>query len=228
MRILVVEDHADVAETLDDFLAARGHRVDLAYDGVRGFELAAREDYDAIVLDRMLPGQDGVTLCRRLRGEAGKATPVLMLTALGTTADKVQGFDSGADDYLVKPFDLTELEVRLTALHRRSGARVPSARLQVEDLAYDTSALVATRAGRALTLSPTGRRILEYLMRHSERVVPRVELERHLWGRDADDPGALRVHIHALRQAIDGESEVKLLQTVRGVGYRLAAPSDGR
>jgi DNA-binding response OmpR family regulator len=222
MRILVVEDHADVAETIGDFLASRGHEVEFASDGVRGLALAVATDYDALVLDRMLPGLDGAALCKRLRTESGKQTPVLMLTALGTTADKLSGFGSGADDYLVKPFDLAELEARLLALNRRASAPPHTRRLQIDDLAYDPEALVARRGGRVLNLSPTGRRIIEYLMRHSERVVPRVELERHLWGRNADDPESLRVHIHALRQAMDGDATTKLLHTVRGVGYRIA------
>lgn len=222
MRILVVEDHEDVAEIISDYLLARGHKVETATTGARGLHMAVSRDYDALVLDRILPGLDGATLCNRLRNEAGKNTPVLMLTALTTTSDKVAGFASGADDYMVKPFDLPELEARLLALNRRAQASVSGQRLQVGDLVYDAGTLQATRGGRTLELSPVGRRILEYLMRHPNRVVGKEELEEHLWGRGKPAGLALRVHIHGVRNAVDQGHRRKLLHTIRGVGYRLA------
>lgn len=223
MRLLLVEDHADVAETISDYLFARGHKVDIAGDGKRGLHLALTRDYDVLVLDRILPGLDGTTLCSKLRNEASKNTPVLMLTALTTTGDKLAGFAAGADDYLVKPFDPSELEARLLALHRRAQSSVRGRKLRVGDLVYDADTLQAGRAGRPVPLSPTARRILEYLMRHPSRVVSREELEQHLWGSNRPEGEVLRVHIHALRNAIDGGHRRKLLHTVRGVGYRLAA-----
>lgn len=223
MRVLIVEDHADVADTVSDYLTARGHRVDIAKDGERGLNLATEGDYDALVLDRILPRMDGATVCGRLRNEAGKATPVLMLTALTSTTDKLTGFAAGADDYLTKPFDLAELEVRLLALCRRASGQTPGHRLQVGDLIHDTGTLHTRRGGRPVVLSPTGRRVLEFLMRHAHRVVARSELEQHLWGDALPEAEVLRVHIHALRTAIDGRHRVKLLHTVRGVGYRLTA-----
>lgn len=221
MRVLIVEDHADVADTVSDYLTVRGHRVDIAKDGERGLKLAVEGNYDALVLDRILPRMDGATVCSRLRNEAGRATPVLMLTALTTTADKLTGFAAGADDYLTKPFDPAELEARLLALCRRASGQTPGRRLQVGDLIHDADTLNTTRGGRPVTLSPTGRRILEFLMRHTHRVVERSELEWHLWGDAPPEAEALRVHIHALRSAIDGGHRMKLLHTARGTGYRL-------
>jgi DNA-binding response OmpR family regulator len=222
MRVLLVEDHADVAETIGDYMTARGHHVETAGDGLRGLELAVARDYDAIILDRLLPGMDGATMCSRLRNEAGRNTPVLMLTALTTTGDKLAGFAAGADDYLSKPFDLAELEARLMALHRRSAGVLTGHRLQVEDLVYEPATLTAYRAGQPLYLSPTARRILEFLMRRTHRVVTHAELEEHLWGKAAENDELLRVHIHSLRAALDEGRRRKLLHTVRGVGYRLA------
>jgi DNA-binding response OmpR family regulator len=222
MRILLIEDHVDVAETISDYLLARGHKVDVAGNGELGFHLAASRNYDVLILDRILPGLDGGTLCSRLRNDAGKNTPVLMVTALTTTSDKVGGFAAGADDYLVKPFDLPELEARLMALNRRANASIGGQRLQIADLVYDANTQQIRRAGREISLSPSGRRILEYLMRHPNRVVSRDELGQQLWGSKKPEGEVLRVHIHALRSAIDTGHQHKLLQTVRGVGYRLA------
>lgn len=227
MRILLVEDHNDVAETISDYLTARGHQVEMAGDGERGYALARRGGYDVLVLDRILPGMDGATLCNRLRSESGNHMPVLMLTALGSTGDKLAGFATGADDYMVKPFDLLELEARLIALHRRASGLGGSRGLQVGDLSYDPDTHVATRAGRPLNLSPTSKRILEFLLRHGQRVVSKAELELHLWADAVPEGDVLPVHMHSLRHAIDDGHAHKLLQTVRGVGYRLAPPNGG-
>lgn len=220
MRILLIEDHADVAESVKDFLVARGHQVDTAGNGIDGLQLGLAREYDVVVVDRMLPGMDGDAVCSRLRAEVG--VPVLMLTALTTTQEKLAGFAAGTDDYMTKPFDVAELEARMLALHRRAQGLAAGVRLRVADLEYNPSTRQATRGGRPLTLTPTGRRILEYLMRSTHRVVTRAELEQQVWGRPSENEELLRVHIHALRTAVDGPRARRLIHTVRGAGYRLA------
>jgi DNA-binding response OmpR family regulator len=225
MRLLLVEDHRDLAEHLSSLLADHGHEVEVAGDGHSAVEAATRRRHDVIVLDRMLPGLDGIAVCRRLREEFRLPVPILMLTAKDTVADRVAGLEAGADDYLVKPFALAELEARLKALLRR---RPPdaSAELHVADLRYDPATLEAARAGHAIRLNPSTRRILVVLMQNSHRVVSRAELEETLWG-DSPPPGdVLRAHVYALRNAIDKSFERKLLHTVHGEGYRLAALDD--
>jgi DNA-binding response OmpR family regulator len=222
MRILIVEDHPDAAANLGDYLAVFGWRVDFAADGPTGLQLARTGTFDVIVLDRMLPGLDGASVCRTLRTDARIATPILMLTALDATADRVAGLEAGADDYLVKPFAFAELKARLEALHRRARGAVVDAVLRVADLEYDAAAHRARRGPRVLALGPTARRLLEHLMRQSHRVVPRQELEYVVWGDDPPDHDALRVHVHALRRELERDGEAQLLHTLRGVGYRLA------
>lgn len=224
LRVLLVEDHADLAGMIGDFLEQHGHRVDFAADGAEGLRLAATGGHDAIVLDRSLPKLDGASLCRRLREEYGNPVPVLMLTARDRVEDKVTGLSAGADDYLVKPVVLAELEARLLALHRRASGAVAAAVLRVGDLEYEPRTRQARRSGRALTLTPACCRLLEHLMRQTHRIVPREELERILWGDDVPERDILRAHMHNLREAIDGGFEPKLLQTHRGTGYRLAVP----
>jgi DNA-binding response OmpR family regulator len=226
LRVLVIEDNADLAAMVGDYLESRGHRVDFAGDGAGGLQLALAQTYDTIVLDRTLPRLDGLEVCRRLR-ERGIATPVLMLTARDTTQDKVAGFGAGADDYLIKPFELAELEARLLALHRRSSGQLRSGALRVADLEYDPASFEARRGGRALALSPTGRKLLEFLMRETGRIVPREELEFLIWGDQPPEADVLRAHLHKLREAVDRDFEHKLLHTYRGAGYRLAALEPG-
>lgn len=221
MKVLIVEDNADIAGMIGDFLTQQGHVVDYASNGERGLAMARTGDFDAIVLDRILPRLDGATVCRRLREEHGCATPVLMLTALDRLEDKVTGLGAGADDYLIKPFELAELLARLQALHRRASNRVAQRALRVADLEFDPVTLEARRAGRSIELNPTSRKVLEHLMRHTERIVPRKELEEILWGNEVPDQDFLRAHIHKLRESIDRDFEVKLLNTYRGLGYRL-------
>jgi DNA-binding response OmpR family regulator len=221
MHVLLIEDNLDLSANVGEFLESRGHTVDYARDGVQGLQLATGEGYDAIILDLSLPGLDGLTLCRRLRETARRDIPIVMLTARDTEADKLMGFDAGADDYLTKPFSLLELLARLKALVRRaSGSRGV---LQVADLTFDLRTLLIRRGERSITLAPTGMRILEQLMRASPGVVTREQIERTVWG---DDPpgsdAALRGHILIIRNAVDSESEQKLLHTVHGIGYRLA------
>ena len=220
MRILIIEDHVDLAENLGDYLEDLGHSVDFAGDGLTGLHLAVVNPYDALVLDLMLPGVDGLELAKRLRRDAGDDVPILMLTARDTLEDKLAGFEAGADDYVVKPFALQELAARLEAVTRRGKAR--RRHLRVGDLRLDLGTRVALRQGRRLSLNPTGFRLLRALMAASPDVVPRAELEATLWGDEPPDSDALRTHIYLLRQALDGPFERPLLQTVHSVGYRLA------
>lgn len=223
MRVLVIEDHPDLAANLGDYLGAQGHSVDFAGDGPVGLHLATSGSHDVIVLDRLLPGMDGATLCKKLR-ERGNLTPVLMLTALDTVPNRVEGLAAGADDYLVKPFALSELAARLNALHRRaSGWSGSSSALQVADLTLDTETAEAYRAGTRLELTRAERRLLELLLRRSPRLVSRAELERTLWGDHVPDGDVLRAHMHNLRNAVDKPFATKLIHTVHGEGYRLVA-----
>jgi len=222
MRILVIEDNPDIVANLYGFLEPKGHVLDSAANGYGGLALAAQNEYDVVVLDVMLPGLNGLELCQKLRGELRKSTPVLMLTARDTLQDKVAGFDSGADDYLVKPFSLVELEVRLKALARRaSGGHTGSTLLTVGDLTFDTDTYEVRRAGRTLALTRTGYTILKLLMKESPKVVSRAAVEQAVWGEDLPDSDSLRVHIHALRQAIDKPYPFAMLRTIAGIGYKL-------
>jgi len=226
MHILVIEDNKDIAANLGDYLEDCGHTVDFAADGVTGLHLAVVNDFDAIVLDLNLPGMDGLDVCRKLREDARKQTPVLMLTARDSLDNKLAGFDSGADDYLIKPFALQEVEVRLNALARR-GKGVPSRVLQVADLEYDLDTLEVRRAGKLLPLNPTALKILQALMSASPAVVTRHDLETRVWGEALPDSDSLRVHIHGLRTLIDKPFKTALIQTRHGIGYRIAALNDG-
>ncbi len=223
MHILVIEDNSDIAANVGDFLADKGHIVDFAGDGVTGLHLAVVHDFDAIVLDLNLPGMDGLEVCRKLRQEARKQTPVLMLTARDALEQKLAGFDSGADDYLIKPFALQELEARLSVLARRT--KGPQSRiLKVADLEYNLDTLVVTRRGKLLQLNPTGLKLLQSLMEASPSVVTRRELEMRVWGEELPDSDSLRVHIHGLRAAIDKPFDKPLITTRHGIGYCLVDP----
>jgi DNA-binding response OmpR family regulator len=227
LRILVVEDHKDIAANIADFLEARGHQADFAYDGVSGMHLALTRECDVIVLDVMLPGMDGYTFCRKLRGEAKRDTPILMLTARDAVADKLEGFRAGTDDYLTKPFSLEELEARLMSLFRRSRPN-RGAILRVGELALDLGTRRIERAGRAIELCPTSFRILTELMQASPNLVTRERLEAMLWGDAPPASDALRSQIYILRQAIDRPFQRALLVTVHGVGYRLSVNDEQR
>jgi DNA-binding response OmpR family regulator len=226
MRILLVEDHHDIAENISDYFASRGDMVTHASDGLQGLNLARSNPYDVIVLDVMLPGMDGLELCRRLRSELSLHSPILMLTAKDLLSDKVTGFDVGADDYLVKPFSLVELGMRLRALTRRHAPSAPPTSINVSDLKFDLNTLEAERAGQPIKLNPTTRRLLSVLMQNSHRVVPREELEKALWGDAPPEADVLRAHMHALRSAIDKGFSPRLLHTLHGTGYRLFIDPD--
>ncbi|MCA1778054.1 MAG: response regulator transcription factor [Xanthomonadaceae bacterium] len=223
MRILIIEDNRDIAANLGDYLSDRGHEVDYAYDGITGLHLAVSNEFDALVLDLALPGLDGLEVCRKLREEGRKETPVLMLTARDQLDDKLAGFDSGADDYLVKPFELKEVEARLVVLARR-GQRVALRELNVDDLHFNLETLTVSRAGKQINLNPIGLKLLEKLMSASPAVVSRAELEHHVWGEELPDSDSLRVHIHSLRAAIDKPFDKSLLKTRHGIGYSLVDP----
>jgi DNA-binding response OmpR family regulator len=224
MRVLIVEDHKDIAENIGDYLEPKGYTVDFAADGVTGLHLALTQNFDVIILDLMLPVMDGIEVCKKLRFEGKKDTPIIMLTARDQLENKVEGLRAGADDYLVKPFSLKELEVRLEALHRRKDGFTESRVLKVADLEFDPDTFTTTRDGQSLKLNPTMRTLLDVLIRNTHRVVKREELEYELWGEDPPDGDPLRAHIHALRNIIDKPFPVKLLQTIHGTGYRLAEP----
>lgn len=221
-NVLLVEDHRDIAEMVGQYLESRDYVVDYATDGVAGFRLGASNDYDAIVLDVMLPGLDGLDVCRRLRDESRVDVPVLMLTARDTLADKLAGFDNGADDYLVKPFDLEELEARIAALIRRHHRSVSGGVLQVGGLLLNAETLQVTRDGVDITVTPIGLKILNVLMRASPRVVPRRDIEREIWGDLPPDSDALRSHMYTLRKAVDKPFAKALIHTVHSAGFRLS------
>jgi DNA-binding response OmpR family regulator len=222
MRILIIEDNPDIVANLYAYLEPRGYVLDSATNGYAGLALASQHDYDALVLDLTLPGIDGLELCRKLRSELRRSTPVLMLTARDTVEDKVAGFDSGADDYLVKPYSLAEVDARLKALIRRArGTNLTSNLLKIGDLTFNPSTFEAMRDGTPLALTKTGFKLLECLMKESPNIVRREKLEQEVWGEDRPDSDALRTHIHALRQALDKPHSFPMLRTVQGVGYRL-------
>lgn len=223
LRVLVVEDNPDLAANLVDYLGAKGHLADVAADGISGLSMATRHDYDVIVLDLVLPGLNGISLCRRLREEAGKLTPVLMLTARDSLEDKVTGLEAGGDDYVVKPFVLREVEARIKALARRAHNASPRQKLQIGDLLFDTATFQVLRAGQSIELPPIALRILEALMRASPRVVAREELERAVWGDTPPDSDALRAHLHVLRNAIDKPFARPLIRTLKGLGWQIIA-----
>jgi DNA-binding response OmpR family regulator len=236
MNILVIEDNRDIAANIADYLEPMGHTLDFASTGTAGLALATAHlsgqstaaGFDVIVLDVMLPGMNGFELCQQLRQQWGVTTPVLMLTARDQLDDKLEGFSAGADDYLVKPFSIKELEARLNALVKRGVQRSALTNLAVDNLTYTVDTRQAQRAGVNLELNPVQRRLLELLMRNSHRVVTREELEQHVWGDSPPDNDILRTHIYALRMIVDKPFTEKLIHTVHGIGYRLCAQGDIR
>jgi len=226
-RILLVEDNRDLAETVGAFLQGQLFSMDFAADGVTALHLVLTESYDAIVLDLNLPGMDGIEICRRLRQEAKKRTPVIMLTARDQLADKLEGFDVGADDYLVKPFELQELAVRIEALVRRERGEVSQAIYEIADLKLDRARQIAMRGRTRLKLSPRSFEILSVLMRQSPAIVTRGDLEREIWGDDLPDSDSLRSHIYNLRRIVDKPFEKALIETSTGRGFRIVDPDEG-
>lgn len=220
-NILLVEDHQDLAGTIGDFLEAQNYTVDFAADGLLGMHLAVSQPFDAIVLDVMLPGLDGISVCKRLRSDAQLTTPIIMLTARDQLDDKLAGFDVGADDYLIKPFDLPELAARIEALIRRGRGVVSM--LAAGDLVMNLDTMEVRRADTEIKLSPTLFDILKILLREAPKVVPREVIEGELWGDDLPDSDTLRSHIYNLRRAVDKPFDEPILETLPGRGYRIRA-----
>lgn len=225
MRVLVVEDDRDLAANIGDWLTLKGIRVDYALRGDLALNMLSNHTFDAVVLDWNLPGMSGLSVVEGIRSGRHEAVPVLMLTARDTLDDKLEGFDAGVDDYLVKPFALEELYVRLMALLRR-GSNQRGQQIHCGDLMFDRQLATLSRDGVNLELKPKALQIVEYLMLNQTKVVSPDELEAELWGDNPPDKGALRVHIYAIRQAVDKGREQPLLKTVRGRGYHLTAESD--
>jgi DNA-binding response OmpR family regulator len=223
MRILLIEDNRRLNHSLKMTLMDEGYAVDSAFDGEEGEELALIAPYDAIILDIMLPKKDGLEVCRELRNQR-VSTPILMLTARDTVQDRVLGLDSGADDYLVKPFALEELRARLRALFRRE-AEDKSGLLTAADLKVDPAAHFVERNGQPIQLTAKEFALLEYFMRNPNRLITREMAESHIWSYDFQSTSnVIDVYIRRLRRKIDDPFDLKLLETVRGVGYRLRKP----
>ena len=207
-----------------EYLEDREYAVDYAADGVTGLHLAVSGDFDVIVLDLMLPGLDGVELCRQFREQARRDTPILMLTARDTLEDKLTGLEAGADDYLVKPFAIQELETRIRAMIRRKRGELVKDVLTVGELVLDASTLSITRAGKEIVLTPIALKILMILMRVSPKVVSRQEIEREIWGELPPDSDTLRSHLYTLRKALDKPFDKAMLETIPTLGYRIVEP----
>lgn len=219
-RVLVIEDQHDIAANIWDFLERRGYEVDHCPDGATGLARAMRGGFDVVVLDLGLPKLDGLDLCRRLR-DAGDDVPILMLTARDTLDDKLRGFAEGADDYLVKPFAMRELEARIRALRRR---REPAGDAPAHaGLSYDPRTMTAEREGRRIPLTRLQGAILTALLREAPRIVPHSRLLETAWGADGGDIAALQTQIYELRSLVDKPFRSPLIHSVRGVGYRLAS-----
>jgi DNA-binding response OmpR family regulator len=220
MRILVIEDEIKLANAIKRALEIKKYAVDVCTDGISGFDMAVGEDFDLILLDVMLPGMDGMTVCKKMR-EEGKTTPILMLTAKGQINDKVTGLDIGADDYMVKPFSFEELFARIRALIRRP-KHVTQTVLKIKDITLNSTSYTVKRNTTPIQLSTKEFAILEYLMRFKNTVVSRDQLVNHVWNYDADVlPNVVEVHIKHLRDKIDAPFLEKVIQTIRGRGYMI-------
>jgi len=220
LRILVVEDEPRMAEVIRQGLEEEAYAVDVVGNGVEVLSWVESAGYDIVLLDIMLPDMNGFDVCRQIRAK-GYRMPILMLTARDALPDKVEGLDSGADDYLIKPFAIEELTARLRALARREGPS-KSAELKVGDLALDTTTKLALRAGETIVLTAKEYALLEFLMRHPNQVMSRDQIIDHVWNMDfAADSKLVEVYIYNLRKKIEGKSTTRLIQTVRGLGYRI-------
>lgn len=221
MRVLIVEDDPTLAANLGEYLEEQGDEPDYASDGRIGLQLCATEAYDVLILDLRLPRLDGISLCRQLREEQGLSTPILMLTARDTVEDRIEGFEAGTDDYLVKPFSLREMYLRLCAIVRRHQP-VGSGTLTVGALSLDVNSHVVRYRDQAIELTPIGFAMLEMLMRASPGLVSRADFEAKIWnGEPPESNAALRGHVHRLREVLETVTEQPVIHTVHGVGYRL-------
>ena len=221
LSILLVEDHRQLAQTVVEFLEQEGATVDYAGNTSLARELVQEHHYDLMLLDVMLPGEDGYSFCQYLRKDLALDLPVIFMTARDQLEDKLEGFDRGGDDYIVKPFALPELAARVSALIRRQRREVTANTLQGADLELDPARQEVRRDGQLLKLSPTAFRILRILMRESPRVVSREQLEHELWGDLVPDSDALRSHLYNLRKAVDKPFDNALLNTLPGVGFSI-------
>jgi DNA-binding response OmpR family regulator len=222
MKVLIIEDEHKIANLIKQGLEQERFIVDVAYDGAMGFDYASTEPYDAIILDRLLPGTDGLEICKKLRAQAVH-TPILMLTAKGQLADKVEGLNSGADDYLTKPFAFEELLARIKALIRRPKATMSNV-LQVEDLSLNIDTYEIRRGKAEISLSSKEFSLLEYLMRHQNKTLTKAQIINHVWSYDANIlPNTVEVFIGYLRNKIDRpfKDKLNLIHTVRGFGYKI-------
>ncbi len=223
MRILLVEDNRRLNDSLRKLLQEDGYAVDTAFDGLEGEEAARISVYDVIILDIMLPGKDGLEVCHDLRNHRIN-TPILMLTARDALDDRVRGLDSGADDYLVKPFEIDELRARIRALLRRDSTEKTGS-LTIDDLQLDPAAHTVQRAGEPIELTAKEFSLLEYMMRHPNRLITREMAEEHLWSYDhVVASNVVDVYIRRLRRKVDDPYPVKLLETIRGAGYKISTP----
>lgn len=228
LNILLIEDHRDLASTVIEFLESMGASVDYAADGMTAMHVAKQAEFDVIIMDVMLPGIDGFALCKNLREQDHDTTPVLMMTARDELADKLNGFEVGADDYVVKPFDMPELVARIRSLHKRSNRIAASQKLSVDDLTLDYGTRTVLRGGEPIALTPVGFEILSTLLQHSPNIVRREDLENQLWGDHPPASDTLRSQIYKLRKAVDKPFADKLLHTIVGTGYRIGkGDSDG-
>ncbi len=224
--VLLIEDHADIAEMVGVYFESREYIIDYAADGITGLHLAVSNQYDAIILDLMLPGMDGLDVCQKIREDAKSDVPIIMLTARDTLADKITGLDRGADDYLIKPFAIQELEARIRSLIRRHSGDIKKEVISVGELSIDTSTLKVMRADKELVITPIGLKILSVLMRASPAVVSRRELERQVWGDILPDSDTLRSHLYNLRKVVDKPFDKNLLLTVQGSGFKIIDPNE--
>jgi DNA-binding response OmpR family regulator len=222
LTALLIEDDLDLANTVIDFLSLEDIECDHASNGLSGLNLLHENHYDIVLLDLNLPRLDGLSVCESVRNQ-GNDIPILMLTARDQLKDKVAGFTNGTDDYLVKPFELDELVLRIKALSRRRSGE--SKRLQCADLMMDLTAKEVTRQGQILKLSPTGWQILEILLRASPNPVSRQEIERMIWGDELPDSNSLKVHLFHLRKQVDVPFEITLIHTVAGHGFAVKESS---
>lgn len=219
MRVLLVEDNLDLCASLADAMESKNIVVDYAYDGKTGLNLVEENEYEVIILDINLPQINGIEVCRRIREDLQKQTPIIMLTARADIDDKLSSFDAGADDYLVKPFETLELIARLNIISKRKVS--DSNILKVGDLEFDQKSMKITREGKAIELNSSCRKLLSVLMKKSPEVVSKQSLEYALWGDESPEAEVLKIHIHNLRQKIDKPFAREYLKTVRGSGYQL-------
>ena len=221
MKLLIVEDEHKIASSLKKGLEQEAYTVDLAFDGQSGLDFALGEEYDVIILDRMLPEMDGLKICQKMR-EKDIHTPVLILTAKGQIQDRVEGLDSGADDYLIKPFAFEELLARVRALARRPKNSIGEV-LSIDDLNLNTKTFVVTRGGKQIQLSSKEFSLLEYLLRHKNQILTKEQIISHVWNYDANIlPNTVEVYMGYLRNKIDKPFSTNLIHTIRGFGYKIS------